>query len=175
MPTTTVAKMVGAITTLTSLMNRSASHFIFAPVSGANTPMAMPTAMPSSTQKYRWCQSGFRFRRTTPGASPYRLYALSNVGSLLARALPARRDAEPVPANRVAGIAAPARVATIAALVIRNGRVQMIDRHGALVDGDQLLYVLATDWHASGRLRGPRSEQRGEVAHLAMQFQHLIM
>ncbi len=34
-------------------------------------------------------------------------------------------------------------------------RVQMVDRHGALVDGDQLLYVLATDWHASGRLRGP--------------------
>ncbi|MBO9662470.1 phosphoglucosamine mutase [Dokdonella sp.] len=34
-------------------------------------------------------------------------------------------------------------------------RVQMIDRHGALIDGDQLLYVLATDWHASGRLRGP--------------------
>ncbi|MGN6520756.1 MAG: phosphoglucosamine mutase [Dokdonella sp.] len=34
-------------------------------------------------------------------------------------------------------------------------RVQMVDRHGALVDGDQLLYVLASDWHASGRLRGP--------------------
>jgi phosphoglucosamine mutase len=34
-------------------------------------------------------------------------------------------------------------------------RVQMIDRHGVLVDGDQILYVLATDWHASGRLRGP--------------------
>lgn len=34
-------------------------------------------------------------------------------------------------------------------------RVQMVDREGALVDGDQLLYVLATDWHASGRLRGP--------------------
>lgn len=34
-------------------------------------------------------------------------------------------------------------------------RVQMVDRHGALVDGDQLLYVLATDWQASGRLRGP--------------------
>ena len=34
-------------------------------------------------------------------------------------------------------------------------RVQMIDRHGALVDGDQLVYLLATDWHASGRLRGP--------------------
>ncbi|MEO5625831.1 MAG: phosphoglucosamine mutase [Dokdonella sp.] len=34
-------------------------------------------------------------------------------------------------------------------------RVQMIDSSGAIVDGDQLLYVLATDWHASGRLRGP--------------------
>jgi phosphoglucosamine mutase len=34
-------------------------------------------------------------------------------------------------------------------------RVQMVDRHGELVDGDQLLYVLASDWHASGRLRGP--------------------
>ena len=34
-------------------------------------------------------------------------------------------------------------------------RVQMVDRHGALVDGDELLYVLAAEWHASGRLRGP--------------------
>ena len=34
-------------------------------------------------------------------------------------------------------------------------RVQMIDRKGALVDGDQLLYLLASDWHAGGRLRGP--------------------
>ncbi|MBA8886939.1 phosphoglucosamine mutase [Dokdonella fugitiva] len=34
-------------------------------------------------------------------------------------------------------------------------RVQMVDRRGELVDGDQLLYVLASDWHASGRLRGP--------------------
>ena len=34
-------------------------------------------------------------------------------------------------------------------------RVQMVDRHGALVDGDQILYLLAVDWHASGRLRGP--------------------
>ncbi|MDR2013724.1 MAG: phosphoglucosamine mutase [Rhodanobacter sp.] len=34
-------------------------------------------------------------------------------------------------------------------------RVQMIDRHGQLVDGDQLLYVLAADWHTSGRLQGP--------------------
>lgn len=34
-------------------------------------------------------------------------------------------------------------------------RVQMVDRYGALVDGDQLLYLLASDWHASGRLHGP--------------------
>jgi phosphoglucosamine mutase len=34
-------------------------------------------------------------------------------------------------------------------------RVQMVDRHGELVDGDQILYLLASDWHASGRLRGP--------------------
>ncbi|HEY6985235.1 MAG TPA: phosphoglucosamine mutase [Rhodanobacteraceae bacterium] len=34
-------------------------------------------------------------------------------------------------------------------------RVQMVDRHGKLVDGDQLLYLLAMDWYASGRLRGP--------------------
>lgn len=34
-------------------------------------------------------------------------------------------------------------------------RVQMVDRNGALVDGDQILYLLAVDWHRSGRLRGP--------------------
>ncbi|MGH8189837.1 MAG: phosphoglucosamine mutase [Rhodanobacteraceae bacterium] len=34
-------------------------------------------------------------------------------------------------------------------------RVQMIDRNGELVDGDDLLYVLARDWLAGGRLRGP--------------------
>jgi phosphoglucosamine mutase len=34
-------------------------------------------------------------------------------------------------------------------------RVQMIDRNGELVDGDDLLYVLACDWLAEGRLRGP--------------------
>lgn len=34
-------------------------------------------------------------------------------------------------------------------------RVQMIDRRGALADGDDLLYVLALDWHRRGRLRGP--------------------
>ncbi len=34
-------------------------------------------------------------------------------------------------------------------------RLQMADRHGRLVDGDELLYILACDWHAQGRLRGP--------------------
>src|SRR6185437_9726206 len=34
-------------------------------------------------------------------------------------------------------------------------RVQMIDRNGALVDGDDLLYVLARDWIARGHLHGP--------------------
>ena len=34
-------------------------------------------------------------------------------------------------------------------------RVQMVDAAGKLVDGDQLLYILASDWHAQGRLRGP--------------------
>jgi phosphoglucosamine mutase len=34
-------------------------------------------------------------------------------------------------------------------------RLQMVDANGAIVDGDQLLYVLAMDWYASGRLRGP--------------------
>ena len=34
-------------------------------------------------------------------------------------------------------------------------RVQMVDRNGALVDGDQLLYLLAHDWRANGRLHGP--------------------
>ncbi|HEX5353693.1 MAG TPA: phosphoglucosamine mutase [Rhodanobacteraceae bacterium] len=34
-------------------------------------------------------------------------------------------------------------------------RVQMIDRNGELADGDDLLYLLAQDWLADGRLRGP--------------------
>jgi phosphoglucosamine mutase len=34
-------------------------------------------------------------------------------------------------------------------------RLQMVDRHCNALDGDDLLYVLAMDWHASGRLRGP--------------------
>ena len=34
-------------------------------------------------------------------------------------------------------------------------RMLMVDADGAHVDGDALLYVLALDWQASGRLRGP--------------------
>ncbi|MET0226278.1 MAG: phosphoglucosamine mutase [Dokdonella sp.] len=34
-------------------------------------------------------------------------------------------------------------------------RVQMVDRSGSLVDGDEILYVLASDWQRSGRLHGP--------------------
>lgn len=34
-------------------------------------------------------------------------------------------------------------------------RVQMVDRHGVLVDGDELLCILAIDWQRHGRLRGP--------------------
>ncbi|MEO5830227.1 MAG: phosphoglucosamine mutase [Rhodanobacter sp.] len=34
-------------------------------------------------------------------------------------------------------------------------RVQLVDRHGALADGDDTLYVLARSWHARGTLTGP--------------------
>jgi phosphoglucosamine mutase len=34
-------------------------------------------------------------------------------------------------------------------------RLQMVDRHGHALDGDDLLYVLALDWQATQRLRGP--------------------
>ena len=34
-------------------------------------------------------------------------------------------------------------------------RVLFVDRAGHLVDGDALIYLLACDWQASGRLRGP--------------------
>jgi phosphoglucosamine mutase len=34
-------------------------------------------------------------------------------------------------------------------------RVVMCDAQGALLDGDDLIYILACDWQASGRLRGP--------------------
>jgi phosphoglucosamine mutase len=34
-------------------------------------------------------------------------------------------------------------------------RLQFVDRAGRLVDGDDILFVLATAWQAQGRLRGP--------------------
>ncbi|HRQ63377.1 MAG TPA: phosphoglucosamine mutase [Xanthomonadaceae bacterium] len=34
-------------------------------------------------------------------------------------------------------------------------RVLMVDAGGALLDGDDLLYILARDWQGSGRLKGP--------------------
>ncbi|RDS79908.1 phosphoglucosamine mutase [Dyella monticola] len=34
-------------------------------------------------------------------------------------------------------------------------RVQVVDRHGALGDGDDMLYVLAQSWQARGMLKGP--------------------
>ncbi|EIL91754.1 phosphoglucosamine mutase [Rhodanobacter spathiphylli] len=34
-------------------------------------------------------------------------------------------------------------------------RVQLVDRHGVLADGDDILYVLARSWHAHGALNGP--------------------
>jgi phosphoglucosamine mutase len=34
-------------------------------------------------------------------------------------------------------------------------RVLFVDADGTVVDGDELLYVLASDWQRSGRLRGP--------------------
>lgn len=34
-------------------------------------------------------------------------------------------------------------------------RVQLVDRHAVLADGDDILYVLARSWHAQGTLKGP--------------------
>jgi len=34
-------------------------------------------------------------------------------------------------------------------------RVQLVDRHGVLADGDDLLYVIARAWQARGALKGP--------------------
>jgi phosphoglucosamine mutase len=34
-------------------------------------------------------------------------------------------------------------------------RVMLVDRHGVLADGDDILYVLARSLHAQGRLKGP--------------------
>ena len=34
-------------------------------------------------------------------------------------------------------------------------RLQMVDSRGRVIDGDELLYILAIDWHEQGRLSGP--------------------
>lgn len=34
-------------------------------------------------------------------------------------------------------------------------RLQMVDAKGRVIDGDELLYILAVDWHSQDRLRGP--------------------
>jgi len=34
-------------------------------------------------------------------------------------------------------------------------RVQLVDRHGKLADGDDILYVIANAWHSQGQLLGP--------------------
>src|SRR5699024_9102247 len=34
-------------------------------------------------------------------------------------------------------------------------RVMMVDGNGRLLDGDALIWLLACDWQAGGRLRGP--------------------
>jgi len=34
-------------------------------------------------------------------------------------------------------------------------RVQLVDRHGTLVDGDDILWILASHWQTRGRLHGP--------------------
>ncbi|MCY1217668.1 hypothetical protein D9M69_427680 [compost metagenome] len=49
MPSTTVAKMIGANTILMSLMNTSPSGLRSLPMSGAHTPSAMPALTPSNT------------------------------------------------------------------------------------------------------------------------------
>lgn len=66
--------------------------------------------------------------------------------------------------NRDCGSTSPA---TLSRTVIESGadlgiafdgdgdRLQMVDSSGQVIDGDELLYILALDWHAQGRLRGP--------------------
>jgi phosphoglucosamine mutase len=59
------------------------------------------------------------------------------------------------------------RPQALAAEVVRRGadagialdgdgdRCIMVDEHGAIVDGDQLLFIIAEDWQRAGELRGP--------------------
>ncbi|MFP7721262.1 phosphoglucosamine mutase [Lysobacter sp. A3-1-A15] len=95
--------------------------------------------------------------------------ATYQVGPLVLRELGARVEAigvEPDGTNINDGVGS-THPETLAAHVLQTGadvgiafdgdgdRVLFIDADGAVCDGDDLLYVLATDWLASGRLRGP--------------------
>ena len=54
MPTTTVVKTIGAISIFTSLMKPSPSGFIRRRVSGETNPKITPSAIATSTWKYRF-------------------------------------------------------------------------------------------------------------------------
>jgi phosphoglucosamine mutase len=95
--------------------------------------------------------------------------ATYQLGPLVLRELGARVDAVGIDPNGVnindgAGSTHPENLvahvrATGADLGIAfdgdGDRVLFVDGDGAVCDGDDLLYVLATDWQQSGRLRGP--------------------
>src|SRR5882757_2629596 len=60
MPTTTVRKMIGAVTILIRFTNRSASHLEPAAACGNTRPNTMPSTMAAITQKYSWPYQGLR-------------------------------------------------------------------------------------------------------------------
>ncbi len=95
--------------------------------------------------------------------------ATYQMGPLVLRELGARVDAigvDPDGTNINAGVGS-THPETLVARVRATGadlgiafdgdgdRVLFVDRDGRVCDGDDLLYVLARDWQASGRLRGP--------------------
>ncbi|MGH8076315.1 MAG: phosphoglucosamine mutase [Lysobacter sp.] len=95
--------------------------------------------------------------------------ATDQIGPLVLRELGARIDAIGVEPNGVninegVGSTHPEALAdrvkaTDADLGIAfdgdGDRVLFVDKNGAVCDGDDLLYLLASDWQASGRLHGP--------------------
>ncbi|MCI4567259.1 phosphoglucosamine mutase [Lysobacter sp. CFH 32150] len=95
--------------------------------------------------------------------------ATYQIGPLVLRELGASVDAigvDPSGLNINDGVGS-THPETLAARVIETGadlgiafdgdgdRVLLVDRDGTVCDGDDLLYVLATDWQQSGRLHGP--------------------